>query len=232
MDIFTTLGSVAFGWLLSGTGQWLKGKREDRRIKKIVLYNLLETHHLFKQLDTSKDINQISEIVFEVIPLEERSEELKIGIARFYKLYLQKMVEEHASEGLSKLEESFTKAIDELSKVDPINAFSLKGKTRIQVVFNLFATYFEQIKNDFPEDAYQITQVADISINEMRPNIISDALKDLEEEIKKISISIGLLTRFKVNKIINKRDNPMSEENKENIVKYFKNIMPELSQLA
>lgn len=226
MDVFTTLGSVAFGWLLSGAGQWLKGRKEDRRVKKIVLYNLLETHHLFKQLDTSEDIKKISEIVFTMIPKEYQIEEVRIGITRFCQTNLQNMIEAHASEELNKLEESFTKAIDEFSKVEPLNAYRLKGKTRIMDVFNLLKLYSENVKKDFEVDNHEVAEITDKSIAEFRPDLITYSIKDLEEEIKGISLSINILTRFKVNKVIKKPQSSLTEEYKTRVIEYFKDLFP------
>jgi hypothetical protein len=221
----SALGSVAFGWLLNETGQWLKGRKDDKKIKKTVLYNLLETYHIFKRLDNADIINQITEIVFKKIPKGEQTEELKKNLFTYYNLTLQELNEDHIAEELNNLENSFTKSVDDLSKVDPIRAYRLKGKTRIINVFDWLDDYFENLKNNFPADAIEIENATDKLIDKIRPEIITGAIKDLEEEIKKISLNISLITRYKANKIIRIHNKPAREEDKAKVEVFLNNYL-------
>ncbi|MBL7766777.1 MAG: hypothetical protein JNJ58_11825 [Chitinophagaceae bacterium] len=199
----SALGSVAFGWLLNELGQWFKTRREDKRIKKKVLFYLLETLYAFRQLDTSEDIEIIAKKVLKRLPKEAQTEEGKKYLESFYKRIIPDLAEDDVADRLEELEDSYKKSIDDLSLVDPISAYRLKGKNRIIETFDQLSNYFDKLKEHFPDESDEIQNQSDTAIEFLKPELLNAAILDLVIEIKNISLSIGLITRYRANAIIN-----------------------------
>ncbi len=51
-SIFTLVG-IVIGWILTQLAQWYKGRKEDNRLRKEVLYYLLEIRYTIPRLDLS-----------------------------------------------------------------------------------------------------------------------------------------------------------------------------------
>ena len=201
----SALGSVAFGWLLNEMGQWFKLRREDKRIKKRVLFYLLETLYTFKQLDTSKDIELLTEKILLRLPKESQTVEGKLYIESFYKMIIPDLAEDAAADKLEELEDSYKKSIDELSLVDPISAYRLKGKNNIIETFDQLYDYFDEAKEYFPEESNEIQNQSEKVIEILKPELLKSSILDLIIEIKKISFSIGIVTWFRINKILSSK---------------------------
>ncbi len=201
---FSALGSVAFGWLLNELGLFFKTRREEKRIKKKVLFNLLETLYTFKQLDFSKDIELITEKVLIRLPKETQTDEGRQLIKLFYKSIISDLTEKNVSANLIELEESYKKSIEELSSVDPISAYRLKGKNKILQTFDLLYKYFDEAKVKFPEESNVLNSQSENAFEIIKPELIKSSIEDLIFEIKSISLKIGIGTRLSSNIVLKK----------------------------
>jgi hypothetical protein len=204
---FSALGSVAFGWLLNEMGNFLKTRREDKRIKRKVLFFLFETLYTFKKLDISKELELITEKIILKLPAEAQTDEGRHYLRTMYNPIISNLVENDVSENLLELEESYKKSIEELSLVDPISAYRLKGKNRILQTFDQLYDYFEDVKQQFPEESNDIESQSEKVFEQIKPELLNNSISDLEVEIKSISLSIGIWTRIKANKILNQSTN-------------------------
>lgn len=90
-----TIFSVAIGWLLNELGQWFRTRRDDKKIKRKILYNLLETSYIFNQLDTSKFIDMLTERIILRIPKHEQTETVKQFLNQLYSRFIGGMVQDN-----------------------------------------------------------------------------------------------------------------------------------------
>ena len=51
--VIAVIVSVTLGWFLNELSQWIRTSREDKKVKKSVLYNLLEIHSSVSWFDIS-----------------------------------------------------------------------------------------------------------------------------------------------------------------------------------
>lgn len=224
---FSALGSVAFGWLLNETGQFLKTRREDKRIKKKVLFLLFETLYTFKKLDFSKELEIITEKILARLPKEAQTDEGKFMLKEMYKPLFSNFIESDVSDNLIELEDSYKKSIEELSLVDPITAYRLKGKNKILQTFDQLNNYFEDAKLHYPEENIEITTQGETVMEIIKPELLKTSIFDIVEEIKRIALSIGIITRIKANKIINQRkDKILDNKKEEQIEELLNKLMP------
>ena len=54
LTVILALISVTLGWFLNELIQWFRSRQSDKKFKKQILFNLLETNHIFKRLDTTE----------------------------------------------------------------------------------------------------------------------------------------------------------------------------------
>ncbi len=132
----TAITSVAFGWLLNELGQWLRTRLDDKKIKKRILYNLLETNFIFNQLDTTKITELLTERVILRIPEQGQTEEIKDYLNKLYSDMINNSIENDVAKNLENIEEKFNSAVDSLATIDPVTAYRLNGKTKILETFD------------------------------------------------------------------------------------------------
>lgn len=198
----TALFSIAFGWFLNELGQWIRTRQGDKKIKKRILYNLLETNFIFNQLNTTELVNLFSERVLLRIPKQEQTDATKLYLNELYPRLIKNFVQENVAKNLKDIEEKYCSAVEDLATIDPIIAYKLNGKTKIIETFSLLQDYYEGVKKQFPNDTEEIQSAIDLATETIESEITNDAIKDLEIEIKDIAFSIDIKTWFKVRKTL------------------------------
>lgn len=198
----TALFSIAFGWFLNELGQWFRTRQDDKKIKRRILYNLLETNFIFNQLDTSNIVELLTERILLRIPKHEQTEEVKQYLNQLYSGLISNLIQENVADNLESIEEKYTSAVDSLATIDPVTAYRLNGKTKIIETFDLLEDYYEEVKQQFPNDIEQMQGAIEIATNSIKPEIIKEAIEDLEEEIRDIAFSIDIRTWLKAKKTL------------------------------
>lgn len=220
------LFSVAFGWFLNELGQWFRTRKEDRKIKKQVLFYLLETHFTFNKLDTTEITNLLTEKVLARIPKNEQTEEAKQYINQLYSGMIGSFAEENVADSLEEIEEHYTKSISELSKLDPITAYRLNGKNKIFEVFDFLHDYYDEVKEKFPNEP-GLDEKIDLTVDTIKPEILKDAVSDLEDEIKGIAFSINLWTWYRAKKTIAKTKAKIRKDDEKKIDELLNKLIPQ-----
>ena len=221
----TALLSVAFGWFLNELGQWFRTRKEDRKIQKQVLFYLLETHFTFNKLDTSEITKHLSQKVLERIPKNEQTDEAKQFINQLYARIIGGFVEDNVAESLEEMEEHYTNSISELSKLDPITAYRLNGKNKIFQVFDLLHDYYDEVKETFPNEPGLNEQI-ELTVETIKPDIIKEAISDLEDEIRGIALSINLWTWYRAKKTVNITKTKIRKDDEKKIDELLNMVMP------
>lgn len=198
----TALLSITFGWFLNELGQWFKTRQDDKKIKRKILYNLLETNFILNQLDISNLIELLTERVLFRIPQHQQTEDTKHWLNQLYYSVINNLIQNNVIQDLKNIEEKYTTAVDNLATIDPVTAYRLNGKTKIIETLNLLEDYYQDAKQQFPDDINQIQDAIEMTQKFIKPEIIKEAIDDLEEEIRNIAFSISIRTWFKVSKIL------------------------------
>lgn len=208
----TALLSITLGWFLNELGQFFRTVHSDKKIKKQILYNLLETNFIFNKLDSEKFTDILSERVMLRIPLEEQSEDLKVNLKQLYSKLLGEVIKKNVAENLEAIEAKYTSAVDNLASIDPVTAYRLNGRTKIMDIFDSIQLYSEKAKNEFPFDAEQIQESIELAAENIKPDIIKDAITSLEQEILDLAISINIQTWLKVKRSLKKSKKGIHED--------------------
>lgn len=218
--------SIAFGWLLNEVSQLLRGRKEDKKIKKKVLFYLLELYFTLKKLDTKPFIDIVSRKISERLPKEEQDENFKNSLAILYQQLIGNLTEKETAEKLNELENNFKKSLEDLSSVDPIASHKLFGETDFFKLINILSNYSNSLRSEFPNETKNI-DIQTKSINEfIKPEVLSKTLERLEDKIYQISSGIGFITRFKAIKVVKKRKEPIDENQFKTLTKYLDTFMP------
>lgn len=220
------LFSVAFGWFLNELGQWFRTRKEDKKIKKQILYNLLETNFIFNQLDTSEVTQMLTNRILLRIPENEQTEELKQYLNHLYSGIIRGLLQNDVAEKLSTIEEKYTKAVDNLATIDPITAYILNGKTNIMQSFDLLQEYFEEVKEHFPVEEELVQNQILSTVDALKPEIIKEAISDLEDEIKDIAFSINPWTWIKVKRTLQSSKDRIKNEGEKQIDELLDKLIP------
>jgi hypothetical protein len=179
-----------------------------------------------KQLDTRPFIDIVSRKISERLPKEEQDENFKNSLAVLYQQLIGNLREKETAERLNELENNYKKSLEDLSSVDPIASYKLFGETEFFKLIDILSNYSSSLRTEFPNDTKNI-DIQIKSINEfIKPEVLSKTLERLEDKIKQISSGVGILTRYKAIKVINKQKEPIDENQFKTLTKYLDTFMP------
>jgi len=224
------LFSVAFGWFLNELGQWFRTRKEDKKIKKQILYNLLETNFIFNQLDTTEITQMLTNRILLRIPKNEQTDELKQYLNQLYSGIVGGLLQNDVADKLEKIEEKYTKAVESLATIDPITAYRLNGKTNIMQSFDLLQDYFEEVKEHFPGEEELVKNQISSTVDALKPEIIKEAISDLEDEIKDIAFSINPWTWIKVKRTLQSTKDRIKNEGEKKIDELLDKLIPKVTE--
>lgn len=206
-----TILSVAVGWFLNELSQVFRSHGTNRRVKKQVLYHLLEINHLFRQLNNQTIIEQIKRKSISLLPSSDQHAELESKIELIVQYYVAGAIEDNALDDLQQLELDFKNSLDELAKTAPIRAFFLRGKTSIWRAFDDIAEYYSDMRR-FSRNNPDFEKVLNDFEKRQKSEIIVDALEDVKHAIRALSLSLGFLTWWRVKRQIPFSAEPMNEK--------------------
>jgi hypothetical protein len=223
----SALISIAFGWLLNELGQWFRTRQDDKKVKRKILYNLLETNFIFHQLDTSNIYQLLTERILLRVPKHEQTDELKQQLNKVYLGLIDGLIKDNVADNLENIEEKYTSAVDSLAAIDPVTAYRLNGKTKILETFDLLEDYYEEVKQQFPNDLDEMQDAIEAATNAIKPEFIKDALNDLEDEIRDIAFSVDIRTWFKVRKTLKYSKERLRKDDVKKIDELLDKLIPQ-----
>lgn len=226
----TSIVSLSIGWLLNEFGSWFKERRENKRILKNVLFHLLEMLHSFQKLNISKDISKITEMTMKWIPETENIEGAKEELNKLYLQIFSGIFEENVKEELTDLEGNYIKSVEQLSHVNPVMAYRLKGRNKIMQGFEVMNNSISQMQNiiGINESEPNYLQTNQF-INILKPEIVEASITALKEEILEISKIIGRSTYTDVLHSLKTREADISQD--EDFIKYERIIKQVATQM-
>jgi len=222
----TALISITFGWFLNELGQWFRTRQDDKKIKRRILYNLLETNFIFNQLDTSNIVELLTERILLRVPKHEQTDEVKQYLNKLYSGLIDGLIQDNVADNLESIEEKYTNAVDSLATIDPVTAYRLNGKTKIIETFDLLEDYYEEVKQQFPNDADEIQGAIELATNSIKPKIIKEAIEDLEDKIRDIAFSIDIRTWYKVKQTLRSSKDRIRKDGVKKIDELLDKLIP------
>jgi hypothetical protein len=188
--IFTSAG-IVLGWGLNQIGQWFITRQEDKKNLKFVLFNLLETYYILNRNGFHDKIPIINEMLLALVPEDNQTEELKTFIKELLYGVVQKSIDLDLTKDLKLVQENYQKAIHTLATIDPITAYYLNGKANVIERLDNYKNSVVGYKDDISEE-YEMKELkVEKVFNILKPEVLKDALIDLEDDIKEVAWKIN-----------------------------------------
>jgi len=229
--LVTIIISSFVGWFFNQLSHWRTIKGEDIKKTKRVLFNLLEIYYLIKIIDFPI-VNKISDKVMTRMPKESQNIQTREFIRKIYSGFVQQYITPELMNQLKEAEQNYLSSINILTEIDPINAFWLNKKA------SLFPRYLEEMNRwiDNLQKEYSINskdiEIGKKSINDVvKPELTSELLVALENDISYISKKINLIVFLKAKRqvkriktIVSKELDKKMDELLDKIVKNYLNL--------
>lgn len=203
--LFSSIG-VVMGWFLNQLSQWWRFRKEDKRTLKQVLYNLLEVHHLLSRFDIDEPAGIITHNLFSQLPADQNTEENKLLIQKLILREVTVYFDKTTTVELRTIENKYQGCISDLSKIDPLKAYYLSDKTKIFDNIKLIEGWIDNVYERHPGEV----EIQDTTKNEMitilRPNIVTDSLKHLRQEMTSIAWKINPIIWLRVKNMLDKNN--------------------------
>lgn len=223
--IFSAIG-IAFGWTLNQVGQWFRTRQEDKKNLKVVLFNLLETYFIFTRSDFDKYIQKLTDKVYSKIPKEEQSEEIKALMQSIYSGFLTSYLKPELLEDLKITQESYQNSIKILATIDPLTAYYLNGRTNIVERFDTIQSWFDNLKEQFPNEGSRIEDGAKQALKIIKPDLVNDSFLDLEKDIRNISWKINPYVWYRSIQVLKQLKSNANEKLDKEIDELLNKILP------
>jgi hypothetical protein len=201
--IFSAIG-IVFGWTLNQLGQWFRGRQEDKKNLKFVLFNLLETYFIFVRSDLEKFAKKIADKVHAKIPKEQQTEEGRKFMQTLYSSVLMNYLKPDLKKDLKIVQENYYNSIKTLATIDPLTAYYLSGKSNILELFDTIQGLFDSVKEQYPAEHSEIEKSTQQAMEIIKPDLFHSTLSDLEKDIRTVAWKISPWTWYGSTKAINR----------------------------
>lgn len=205
---FIGLIGIIVGWALTQWSNLSKVQRENKSNLKLVLFNLLEVHHVINTTDENKFIKIMSENIFKkFLPKEEYSKLSEDVIKQSFGDFIKKSIFPHLNKRLPQIKKDYEESLETIKKIDPILAFKLSGKTEIIDYLDNLSLMMKPLESN-EGDRLETKRL----LNKLSPNLRRKMLESFEENIKTVAYKINLRTWFKVKNRLSKSEITNIEE--------------------
>ncbi|PQV44728.1 hypothetical protein CLV33_1187 [Jejuia pallidilutea] len=209
--IFSIVGIVV-GWFLNQIGQWFKVRSDQKKTLRFVLFNLLETYHLFSKSDFDSFTTKISNKVKSYIPNNEQTIETETYIDQIFSDLVTNYLKPRLLSELNEIENDYKNSILSLAEIDPITAYYLNGKSSILERFEQMESWMKMLEYQNPNDAQEIKKSSKLVMEIIKPNMFTDTQTELEKDIKKIAFKINPVVWYNSGKAIDRVKENLSKE--------------------
>jgi type I site-specific restriction-modification system R (restriction) subunit len=190
--------STSIAWFLNQTESYWADKKERNKKLKSLLSHLLEIYQLMVKADIGRFTDKITSKVFKKLKDESLTAETKKQIKDYYEQLGTTFFNPVLSNDLDKVKAGYEESLKDLSEIDPVRAYWLRGKNEIFERLQMFNQFIEEVKSQSPQEFQQIGPYLDSIINSTKKTLIKEAVNDLEEEIIEISGLVGRKQRKEI----------------------------------
>jgi len=210
-SIVATL-SVCIGFILSEAGVWFRSRTEKYKIRNRAISYLLDIHHIFTTLNVAPSLEIMTQKISERHP-EIQKDELEDVLNKLYQPLILAYLKKQGNENISKLEENYKSAIDNLSPIDPIIAYRLRGRTNIILLFDQLSDHFKTVGEQLGSSTELKFNMEEM-FSLMEPKIHSSALQDIKADILELALKTNWRRYFKIKKILREKMDEKEEGEK------------------
>lgn len=223
--------------IAAATGAYIYRTRvEQRRMANRVLYYLLEFRYRFRMMHFKpkgfgKEIMDSYLNVWKKYGLNLESTDLEI--IQHLEVLMDQMVSNllilkaSIPEGFA---DGFRDALNELSERDPVTAFRINGSEDVNILIEEIEDYSERARQVFPDDDPTQT-IIDALKDELHVNKLQEPFDDLDATIRSLAVRCGWKTRFRVWKMLRKRELKIPSSIRKDLDKHMEEIVPQIIEV-
>ena len=201
------LVGVFAGWLLNELSYYFRCRRQDKRKLKEVLFNLLDIWHLMKANNPDLAVQITIDKLTGRFPDAFRNKEALLFLKPFYHDFADGLMQQIVSKEISGIKERYEISVNSLAKIDPLLAHRLSGKLSVHDYIKISNERIENFKRVISNFGTSDDLNALESLKQMvRPMIMDDVTKTMEDNIKEVSCKISVLTWFKTERKLGRHD--------------------------
>lgn len=206
IPLYSALIGVLIGWTLTQFSAWYRGRKEDNRIRKQVLFNLLEINHLFGKMSILSTVKMelFTTKLLKFVPNVEDSPKTREDFKNVFSIVFKPLLKQVFNDQLRETKQSYQSSISSLAPVDPLISYYLNGKTDVfERIENLIVQLSSQVatsKMNLDDINKAMNSLSDI----LHDKVYRDSVKEVKELTVKLSKKIGCCTKWKVKKLLSK----------------------------
>ncbi len=214
------------GWLLNELSYYFRCRREDKKKLKEVLFNLLDIWHLMKANNPDLVVQITIDKLTGRFPDAFRNKEALLFWKPFYQDFADGLMQQIVNKEISGIKERYEISVNSLAEIDPLLAHRLSGKLSVQDYFETFNERLNNVKNVFLDAGRSQDTMAFETIRaELKPLVMDDVVKTIEDDIKDVAYKIGIMTWINTLQKLNKHYNYILREMDKKIDEFLENFI-------
>ena len=223
-NISTSLLIGILSPVLLAIGYFYRSRQESKKSKKIALYMLMEIWHrmsVFYRRNFDDAFEQIFMEIKKQFPNESISEsEIEASKAHFTPI-LMETARKSALSDLDGYQEKYQQVVALISPDDPIFAYKISSASKTKRFLNFLDSYLNKSLEVIEKEGIAGMTLSETLKTHVTEHVQLDSIKDLESDIRRLSLKISLYTYTSCILAIRKRKkklNKLSENDIENLV--------------
>lgn len=192
---------------LLAVGYFYRARKESIKNRKTALYILLEIWHrisVFYRKDFDDVFEKVVKEIKKQFPSENISESEILASKNHFTPILMEAARGIALSDLDSYQERYQEAVSLISSDDPIFAYKISSASKTKKFLKFLDSYLE--KSLAPIEENEIGSMLSQSLkSHMTKHAELDSIKDLESDIRRLSLKVGIFTYISSAYIIKKR---------------------------
>ncbi|WP_462154848.1 hypothetical protein [Pseudoalteromonas piscicida] len=225
--------SIAFAAVISSIGYLSRSSLEKKRSARVVLYMLFEIRHVIKsKLSDPKSENQ--QFITRYKSHLQRSniegdfDFLDETLGPIIESGTKSITDISVNGVFERLLEPYEKALEELSQVNPVLAYKLKGLDKYFEIATFISTYLNTIKAASPKNLPK--EISDF-ILKAEKTVKQNLIEELDECIRVVSRKCSKRDRLEAEKLISVTDEEKDAKRYQELDEFFKSFIFKLEQV-
>ncbi|MCB9164012.1 MAG: hypothetical protein H6592_06215 [Flavobacteriales bacterium] len=208
--VFTALG-IVLAWILSAVSDLTKHRYQRKRGLRRVVFQLLELDHILKSTRPDDGIDKYAEKAFTLMsPIEQANMPLA-DLKNILTTEIQRINLAMVQVNLVDMKAAYEETIGELSFIDPISAYRLKGRTKVLEFLDHVKGEVDGMVRKYGGSAMDVHVIGHVMDKQAVPMRLEDDIKTLEEHLRRTAWRAGWVLGFRVWRRLTRADNPDQE---------------------
>lgn len=203
----STILALAVGWGFTQASAWLTNRQADQRVRKEVLYFLLELYH---QLISLQNLDKAGRIWIDSlldsfgVQADETNENEREQLAGLYRPILRSGATPLLLERMAEIQEGYQACLLKLATVDPLNASLLRGQAGVLSRIDRIITQMQT-----PGHSFHLTEASPHQLTKLRQfledKLLAKTVPLLVGVIKELATAVGGSTNKKLIRTLDRR---------------------------